>query len=149
MAAQDATPAATQGATTTRLALTLDGAMSAPNAARAKAEDQKTPMVIVVVDESGILQGFARMDGAGLGSIDLASGKAYTAAAFRTVTADLAQGVSQDPARLAAFSNAPRITLLPGGLPFKVGDADAGGTGCGGGSSHQGVASAPPTRTSR
>jgi uncharacterized protein GlcG (DUF336 family) len=135
MAAQDATPAAAGAAT--RTVLTLDGALAAIEAARTKASELGVPMVIVVVDESGILKAFARMDGTGIGSIDLASGKAYTAAAFRTATKDLAERVAQDPARLAAFSNAPRVVLLPGGVPLKVGDDVVGGIGCGGGTPDQ------------
>jgi uncharacterized protein GlcG (DUF336 family) len=136
MAAQEATPAAGGGATT-RTVLTLDGALAAIEAARMKANELGVAMVIVVVDESGILKAFARMDGTGIGSIDLASGKAYTAAAFRTATKDLAERVAQDPARLAAFSNAPRVVLLPGGVPLKVGDDVVGGIGCGGGTPDQ------------
>lgn len=135
-AAQDSTPAASAG-TTARTVLSLDGAMAALMAARAKADELGVPMVIVVVDDSGILKAFARMDGTGVASIDLATAKAYTSAAFRAATTDLAERVSQDPARLASFSNAPGVVLLGGGIPLKVGDAVVGGIGCGGGSPEQ------------
>src|SRR5690242_6459264 len=83
--AQHATPES--GApTATRTVLTLDGALRVIEAARAKATAINVPMVIVVVDDSGLLKAFVRMDGVGVGSIDLASGKAFTAAAFRTPT---------------------------------------------------------------
>lgn len=130
--AQQATPSAA-GATASRTVLTLDGALSIIEAARAKAVEIDVPMVIVVVDDSGLLKAFARMDGAGVGSIDLATGKAYTAAAFRTPTDQLAERVRQDPARLATFTNSPQVRLLPGGLPIKIGDAVVGGLGVGGG----------------
>lgn len=135
-AAQDATPAASAG-TVARTVLSLDGALAALMAARAKADELGVPMVIVVVDDSGIQKAFARMDGTGVASIDLATGKAYTAAAFRTATSDLAERVSQDPARLASFTNAPGVVLLGGGVPLKSGDAVVGGIGCGGGSPEQ------------
>ncbi|HEU0114625.1 MAG TPA: heme-binding protein [Thermomicrobiales bacterium] len=134
--AQQATPQA--GADTTmRATLTLDGALRMIEAARAKATELNVPMVIVVVDDSGLLKAFVRMDGAGVGSIDLATGKAYTAAAFRTPTDQLAARAAQDPARLATFTNSPQVRLLPGGLPIKIGDAVAGGLGAGGGTPDQ------------
>jgi len=48
-------------------------------AAAGKAEEIGVPMVIAVVDESGILKAFRRMDGAALLSVDIAQNKAYTA----------------------------------------------------------------------
>src|SRR3990172_3023125 len=40
------------------------------------------PMDIAVVDRGGRLKGFGRMDGAWIGSIDIAQAKAFTATAF-------------------------------------------------------------------
>ncbi len=47
-------------------------------------------MNVAVVDEGGNLVAFARMDGAWLGSTDIAQNKAYTAPAFDMPTKDLA-----------------------------------------------------------
>ena len=49
------------------------------------------PMNIAVVDAGGNLVAHVRMDGAWLGSVDIAINKAYTARAFDLPTADLAE----------------------------------------------------------
>ncbi len=66
-------------------------------AAKQKAEQIQQPMNIAVVDQSGILVSFLRMDTAWLGSIDIALKKAKTTALFGgTATADFVRilGVS-------------------------------------------------------
>jgi uncharacterized protein GlcG (DUF336 family) len=62
--------------------VTLSAAQDVVEAARAKAEEIGVPMNIAVVDEGNNLTAFARMDGAWLGSIDIAKDKAYTARSF-------------------------------------------------------------------
>ena len=139
-AAQDGTPTsveAAEGFTSTRTVLTLDGAAVMVEGARGRAEELGVPMVIVIVDESGELKAFARMDGAGVASIDLATGKAYTAAAFRSPTSALAERLGGDPARIASFTAMPNVVLLGGGLPIRVEDSVIGGIGVGGGSPEQ------------
>ena len=59
--------------------ITLQQAQAAVEAARAKAQEINTKMDIAVVDAGGNLKAFARMDGAWLGSIDIACKKARTA----------------------------------------------------------------------
>ena len=56
-----------------------DAAMKALAAAEAEAKKNNWFMVIVVVDSGSRLVAFSRMDGAQLGSIDIAMGKAMTA----------------------------------------------------------------------
>jgi uncharacterized protein GlcG (DUF336 family) len=55
----------------------------------AKAKQIGQPMNIAVVDAGTNLTAFARMDGAWLGSIDIAINKAFTAKAFDLSTLDL------------------------------------------------------------
>ena len=71
--------------------VTLDQAQAIIEAARAKADDIGVPMNIAVVDAGNNLTAFSRMDGAWLGSIDIAQSKAYTARAFDMPTRDLAE----------------------------------------------------------
>jgi uncharacterized protein GlcG (DUF336 family) len=59
-------------------------------AAESKAEELGIPYNIAVVDAGGNLIAHARMDGAWLGSIDIAIHKAWTARAFDMATEDLA-----------------------------------------------------------
>ncbi len=51
-------------------------------AAEAKADEMGIPFVIAIVDESGVLKAFSRMDGAALLSVQVAQDKAYTAVGF-------------------------------------------------------------------
>ncbi|HET6965802.1 MAG TPA: heme-binding protein, partial [Acidimicrobiales bacterium] len=51
-------------------------------AAEDKARQLGVPMNIAVLDESGVLKAFSRMDGAPLLSVQIAQDKAYTAVGF-------------------------------------------------------------------
>jgi uncharacterized protein GlcG (DUF336 family) len=62
--------------------MTDEMAQAAISAARAAAKAIGVPMNIAVLDAAAHLKAFSRMDGALLGSIDVAIGKAKTAALF-------------------------------------------------------------------
>jgi len=62
--------------------INLTDAVTVANAAFARAIAIGVPMDIAVVDRTGRLKAFARMDGAWIGSIDIAQAKAFTATAF-------------------------------------------------------------------
>ena len=102
--------------------LSLAQAQVALNAALAAAEEQGTLMDIAVVDIGGNLKAFARMDGAWLGSIDIAITKARTARYFDLPTEELGT-LSQPGGPLYGIevSNDGLITF-PGGLPLKAAD---------------------------
>jgi uncharacterized protein GlcG (DUF336 family) len=55
-------------------------------AAAEKATEMKIPMCIAIVDESGDLKAFRRMDGAPKLSVEISQNKAYTAACFGMAT---------------------------------------------------------------
>jgi uncharacterized protein GlcG (DUF336 family) len=69
--------------------LTLAQAQKVVAAAEAKAQQQGTLMNIAVVDAGGNIKAFARMDGAFLGSIDIALKKAKTARDFNMSSKEL------------------------------------------------------------
>ena len=69
--------------------LTLTQAQKVVAAAEAKAQQQGTLMNIAVIDAGGNLKPFARMDGAFLGSIDIAIKKAKTARDFNMSSKEL------------------------------------------------------------
>src|SRR6266702_1768241 len=71
--------------------ITLDLARRIIAAAEKKAADIKQPMNIAVVDGGGNLVAFARMDGAWLGSIQIAQKKAWTSRAFDIETKTLSK----------------------------------------------------------
>jgi uncharacterized protein GlcG (DUF336 family) len=114
--------------------LSLDQANAAVEAAVKKAEEIGTSMDIALVDVGGNLKAFARMDGAWLGSIDIAQKKAKTARWFDMNTGDIGQ-VSQPGGSLfnIEHSNGGLITF-PGGVPIKDGDTVIGAIGVSGSS---------------
>jgi uncharacterized protein GlcG (DUF336 family) len=136
--AQSAPPAqASAPASVAKPGISLAGAQAAIAAAESKAREIGVPMAICVVDESGVLKAFARMDGNSLASVALVQAKAFTAAAFRTPTHVLAERNAADPTRVASLPNFPNVTFLGGGYPIMVGGAVVGGLGAGGGSAQQ------------
>lgn len=104
--------------------ITLQQANAVLDAALKKAAESSTLMDIAVVDAGGNLKVFARMDGAWLGSIDIAVKKARTARMFDTGTGELGQ-LSQPggPLYNIEVSNGGLITF-PGGIPLKGGDGE-------------------------
>ena len=96
-------------------------ARAAVDAAVIKAVEIETKMDIAVVDAGGNLKAFLRMDGAWLGSIDIAIKKAKTARWFDMPTGSIGQ-LSQPGGALynIEHSNGGLITF-PGGIPIKNG----------------------------
>ena len=124
---------------TTRETITFAAARALIAAGVRKAREIGVPMSIAVVDESGVLKGFGRMDGAGPASVEIVQAKAFTAAAFRVPTQVLAERNQNNPAGLASFPNFQRVTLLGGGIPVRNGNVVIGGIGVGGGTVQQDI----------
>ncbi len=99
--------------------ISLEQARAAVAAAVAKATELGVKMNIAVVDAGANLKAFARMDGAWLGSIDIAQRKARTARYFDMPTGELGK-LSQPGGSLYQIehSNGGLITF-PGGVPIK------------------------------
>lgn len=104
--------------------VSLDQAHAIVAAAVEKAAEIDTKMDIAVVDAGGNLKAFVRMDGAWLGSIDIAIKKAKTARFFDMNTGNIG-GLSQPGGPLFGIehSNGGLITF-PGGVPLKNADGD-------------------------
>lgn len=118
--------------------VTLSTAREVVDAAVAKAEEIGVPMNIAVVDEGNNLTAFARMDGAWLGSIDIAQNKAYTARSFDMSTKDLAPLCQpNEPLFGIHASNQSRLIIFAGGIPLTSGDDVVGAIGVSGGSVEQ------------
>jgi uncharacterized protein GlcG (DUF336 family) len=101
------------------MALTLEHAEKIVAAAKAKAKALNTLMDIAVVDEGGNLKAFARMDGAWLGSIDIAQKKARTARWFDMPTGAIGQ-LSQPGGPLFGIEHSNHgLITFPGGIPLK------------------------------
>ncbi len=99
--------------------ISLKEANAAVDAALKKSNEMGVKMDIAVVDAGANLKAFARMDGAWLGSIDIAQKKARTARWFDMPTGAIG-GLSQPGGSLynIEHSNGGLITF-PGGLPLK------------------------------
>jgi uncharacterized protein GlcG (DUF336 family) len=118
--------------------VTLDAAQAVVDAARAKADEIGVPMNIAVVNDGNNLTAFARMDGAWLGSIDIAQNKAYTSRAFDMSTKDLAPLCQPNQPLFGIHaSNQGRLIVFAGGIPLTSGDDVVGAIGVSGGSVEQ------------
>jgi uncharacterized protein GlcG (DUF336 family) len=118
--------------------ITLERAQSVIAAGIAKAKEIGQPMNIAVVDAGANLTAFTRMDGAWLGSIDIAINKAFTSRAFDITTRDL--GSNSQPGNQfygIHASNHGRVMIFAGGVPLKANGQVVGAVGVSGGSGEQ------------
>ena len=114
--------------------ITIEQAQAAVEAARAKSVEMGVKMDIAIVDAGANLKAFARMDGAWIGSIDIAIKKAKTARFFDMPTGDIG-ALSQPGGSLynIEHSNGGLISF-PGGVPIRNGDTVIGAIGVSGSS---------------
>lgn len=112
-------------------------------AAISKAKALGVPMVLAVVDMGGNLVAYRRMPGSLLASIDIAQGKAFTAAALRKTTAEVGQAVQPGAALYGLeTTNGGRIVPFGGGYPLYCQGELIGGFGVSGGSVEEDMACA-------
>jgi uncharacterized protein GlcG (DUF336 family) len=118
--------------------MTMEKAQLIISAGIVKAKEIGQPMNIAVVDVGTNLTAFARMDGAWLGSIDIAINKAFTAKAFDISTLEL--GRNSEPGGQffgIHVSNHGRVMIFAGGIPLKMNGQIVGAVGVSGGSGEQ------------
>jgi uncharacterized protein GlcG (DUF336 family) len=118
--------------------LTMDKVLLVVEAAIEKAKKIGQPMNIAIVDAGANLMAFMRMDGAWLGSIDIAINKAFTAKAFDISTLELGRN-SQPKDQFFGIhvSNHGRVMIFAGGVPIKMNGQIVGAVGVSGGSGVQ------------
>jgi len=99
--------------------ISLGQAQKVLEAAISKAQAMNTKMDVAIVDAGGNLKAFSRMDGAWIGSIDIAIKKAKTARMFDMPTGEIGK-LSQpgQPLYMIEMSNGGLITF-PGGVPIR------------------------------
>lgn len=115
--------------------LTHQGALAVLQAGIAKAEALGVPQNITVVDESGNMLAFIRMDGAKLLSGETSKAKAITAASHRQPTSRL----DPDLELKLAIAAGGRLTNLEGGLPIVIDGVCVGAVGVGSGTGAQDI----------
>jgi uncharacterized protein GlcG (DUF336 family) len=114
--------------------LSLAAAKKMTAAAEAEAARNKWTMVIAVLDDGGHLIYLERMDGAQIGSIEVAQGKARTAVRFRRPSKDFEDAVSANHLAVMTLGD---ISALRGGLPVMLDGKAIGAIGVSGGDAEQ------------
>jgi uncharacterized protein GlcG (DUF336 family) len=103
-------------------------------AAGEKAREIGFAICVTIVDESGVLKAFGRMDGAPLIAIDVSRQKAVTAVGFGMPTGQpWLDFVKDDPILARGVHDIHDFTLLGGGMPIVVEGAIVGAIGVSGG----------------
>lgn len=94
--------------------ISLEQARKVIAAAEAEARKNNWPVAIAVVDGSGFLVAFQRIDNTQLGSVEVSIEKAKTSALFRRPTKVFEDLLAKEPAN-------SKILKLPGALPIEGG----------------------------
>ncbi|MGV9711027.1 GlcG/HbpS family heme-binding protein [Gordonia sp. NPDC003424] len=119
--------------TITHQSLTAQAVTELIQAAVAAASEHGKPMSIAVTDTAGNLQGFLRMDGAPLLSLQLAQDKAWTASSFGISTDQWHEFIKSDPPLAAGIPTVPRLVTFGGGYPIHIDGDLVGALGISGG----------------
>ena len=116
-----------------KASISADTAKKIIEAAEAKAKEMGVPSSIAIVDESGVLKAFSRMDGAALLSIEIAKEKAYTGAGFGMPTHEVLNFISTDQQLLTGLPLVNKLSVVGGGFPIMIDGKLVGGIGISGG----------------
>ena len=120
-----------EDATFTTKSLTPETAFKAAHAALTKCRNTGYQVSVAIVDRSGITQVLLRDRFAGPHTVDVATNKAWTAASFRTNTADI-EKATRPGESMSGLRNFPRATAVAGGLMIQGGGSLLGGIGVSG-----------------
>ena len=121
-------------ATFERPSVTAELARAMIVAAEQRAAQMGHAFVIAIVDDSGVLKAFSRMDGAPLLAVQVAQDKAFTAVGFGLPTDGWHDFVKDDPPlAMGAAPGIDRLIVFGGGYPIKVGETMVGAIGVSGG----------------
>lgn len=118
--------------------LDLDDASQLIEGARRKAQEIRVPMCIAIVDESGNLVAFERMDGGKITSITIAQDKAFTAAAARKPTHEYNAACVPGNLTFGIHTEVGgRVSTVGGGFPVVLDGEVVGGIGLSSGTPQQ------------
>ena len=110
--------------------ITLDQAKRAADAAEAEAKKRNMIMAIAIVEPTGDLVYFRKMDGTQYASIKIAQDKAISAALFRRTTKSFRERIAQGDLSPMALAGA---VASDGGIPIVVAGKIVGAIGVSGG----------------
>jgi uncharacterized protein GlcG (DUF336 family) len=102
------------------MALTLEQGQAVLLAATAKAKEIGIAASVVVLDAAGHLKAFSRMDGAWLGSIDVAMKKARTSVLFEMKTQDVWEVCKPGAQAHGLDLTNDGLVTFAGGIPLKA-----------------------------
>ena len=121
-----------------RNVISADQARIVIQGAVVNATAQQIPENVAVVDPSGLLVAFYRMDNAYIGSIDISQKKARTAVLFNGLSSGDLYAATQPGAPLYSAENSNGgLIVFGGGLPIYIDGKLIGGVGVSGGSVDQ------------
>ena len=120
--------------------LALANARHILDAALAEADRIGQPMNVAVVDAGGHPLAFARQDGSILGSINIATGKARTAALFGKTTAELGESARPGGPLYGLEVTNGGLVIFGGGIPLHDTDEVVGAIGASAGTIEQDIA---------
>jgi glc operon protein GlcG len=116
--------------------ITLEQAQKAAEAAIAKAKAINVPNAVAVVEPTGELVYFAKMNGAPYSAVQLAHQKAITSARYRRPTKAFFDGIEGGHAFFLTF---PGVSGAPGGVPLIIDGKLVGAIGVSGGNGDQDI----------
>jgi glc operon protein GlcG len=111
----------------------LDLALELLARTRAEAEARSLALALAVVDAGGRMVASQRMDGAALGAMRLAAGKAYTAVLWGTTSGAFARSTQPGGEDWGFNVTERRIVVYAGGVPLYTDGRLVGGLGASGG----------------
>lgn len=112
--------------------LPLAMAQKAANAAMEKCIADGYRVSVAVVARDGATKVLVKGDGSGPHTVGSSTGKAFTSASMGQPTAKLSNLIKDKPSLAGLRDMDPRLVVLGGGLPIKIGGALVGGIGVGG-----------------
>lgn len=116
-----------------KASITLTVARALIQRAEEKAVELNLRICTAIVDESGNLKCFSRMDGAPLLSSKIAEQKAWTAISFGIPTDQWYDFIKGDPPLLVGIPHIPSLIVFGGGYPIRIAGEVVGGIGVSGG----------------
>jgi uncharacterized protein GlcG (DUF336 family) len=124
-------PARAQEPLTTYKSLSPELALDLARASLGDCRSRGYQVAVAVVDRFGVTQVILRDKFAGAHTVPTATGKAWTAASFRTSTSEL-NAVSQPGMMQAGIRNLPGTVVIAGGLIVEAGGSLIGAVGVSG-----------------